>query len=739
MFIGRDEEGKILDLSHNHFTTHSLCVGMTGSGKTGFSISILEKLALLKIPALILDPKGDLGNLFLIFPELKVEDFSLWTEEPEKIASIWKTNLEKEGIGKTELENLKNSVERRIITPGLSSCAPLNILPSFKVPSSYEMNEDIEGVRERIRNLVSAIFKLLGKEPDPFSDTPFIFLSLCCEHFFKSGKDISIEELILSLESPPFSSIGVMPLDKVFPLQERRNLAFKLNNLVASPQFSSWFNGVPLDFNEIFYTRDRKPCHTIVYLNHLDDSLKQFAVTLILSELFNFISKQKGSDDLKYLLYFDEISGFLPPSPLNPPSKGPLLTLLKKSRAFGLGVFLSTQNPIDLDYRALSNIGIYAIGRLHTEQDKERIKDIIGRDNEAMEKISNLKPREFWIKDVKEPRTPCVVKSLQVCCYLKGPMTVEELKPFAKPYEEDKKEKDRKKYFIPSNISVYYDPRGGELFPYYYSELILFYSKESAKISFNKNVYIFSEMKSDDFDWKVLPQRPSLVSEIPDSSNLNLDPSMDLEKGIKNAEKNLKEKISSLIPLKIYYNSFYKMFSSPEESREDFLARCKERAAGLIKEKLDERRKVYELKIQRVREQLEKERFYLQKEEQEANLRSTERNINILEAGLSILFGGKKTITKIRRTLSKAGQIGRKEKQVEKEKYDVQQRKERIRKLEEDLVSLNLEMEKEFQEMEREEREKLLKQEEVLIYPLESKSSIERISVVFFNKNSLNL
>lgn len=739
MQIGRDREGNLLELSHNHFTTHSFCVGMTGSGKTGFSISVLEKLALLKIPSLILDPKGDLGNLFLIFPELNENDFKPWTDDPVKVSQIWKTNLEKEGIGKEELLKLKDSVKRRILTPGLTSCAPLNILPSFKAPSPYELKNDIEGVRERIRNIVSAIFKLLGKEPDPFSDTSFIFLSLCVEYFFGNGKDLDLSELILSLESPPFSSMGVMPLEKVFPLKERRELAFKLNNLIASPQFSSWFSGFPLNFDRIFFTEDGKPCHTIVYLNHLDDDLKQFAITLILSELFNFISQQKGSEDLKYLLYFDEISGFMPPSPSNPPSKGPLLTLLKKSRAFGLGVFLSTQNPIDLDYRALSNIGIYTIGRLHTDQDKERIKDFIGRDEKTMELISQLKPREFWIKDIKEPKTPCVIKSLQVCCYLKGPMTIEELKTFAEPFEEDKKYEEKKKVFIPSNISVFYEKKDTELFPFLFSEVNLFYIKESAKINTCKSAFLISELKKSGYNWFVLKEKPKLSSEPSENSKINLSLDLDLESEVKNAEKNLKEKISTLNPVKIYFNPFLKITSSLDEGKEDFIKKCQENILEILKDKLEEKRKVYELKLERIREQLEKERFYLEKEKQEASLKSTERNINILEAGLSILFGGKKTMTKIKRTISKAGQIGRKEKQVQKEKYDVEARSEKIRKLEEDLISLQKEMENEIIVISEEGKEKAISIEEITIYPLESKSIIEKIGVVFLDNNSLNL
>lgn len=738
MLIGKDVDGNFLDISHNHFTTHSLCVGMTGSGKTGLSISLLEKLALLKIPALILDPKGDLGNLFLIFPELQKEDFEKWTDKPEEVASLWRENLKKDGIGKEDLIKLKNSVERRILTPGLSSVAPLNILPSFKAPSNIEMQEDIENVRERIRNLVSAIFKLLGKEPDPFTDTSFIFLSLCCEHFFKNGKDLSLEELILALESPPFSSIGVMPLEKVFPLQERRNFAFKLNNLIASPQFSSWFNGFPLNFDEIFKSGG-EPCHTIVYLNHLDEELKQFAVTIILSELFNYITKQKGTEDLKYLLYFDEISGFLPPSPSNPPSKGPLLTLLKKARAFGLGLFLATQNPIDLDYRALSNIGIYIIGRLHTQQDKERIKDIIGRDEKAMELISNLKPREFWVKDVKDPKTPCVIRSLQTYCFLKGPMTTEELKAFVIPFDLEKKEKPNKTFFIPSNISFFYDESGGDLFPYLLSQVSLFYSKESAKLNLNKVFFLISEIGKGVFSWEVIKEKPPLSLKEPEKFNIIMDFEIDFEKVIKIAEKDLKEKISTLNPVKIYYNPFLKLFSSFDESKEEFISKCKELSLEILKEKIEERKKVYDLKLERIREQVEKERYYLKKEEEEVFLRSAERNINLLEAGLSILFGGKRAVTKIKNTISKAGQVGRKEKQVMKEKMDVEQRKEKLKKLEDDLVSLKEEFEKDLTKLEVDLEEKSQVIEEIMVYPLESKSYIEKISVVFLNKNSLNL
>lgn len=731
MLLGRDEKGNFFELNHNHFTTHSLCVGMTGSGKTGFSVSILEKLALLKIPALILDPKGDLGNIFLIFPELKEEDFAPYTNEPKKFMEIWKKNLEYDNVGKEELLKLKESVERRILTPGISSCAPLNILPSFKAPPQIEIEKDIEDVRERIRNIVSAIFKLLGKEVDPFSDTSFIFLSLCCEHLFKSGKDISLEELIIYLEAPPFSSIGVMPLEKVFPLQDRRNLAFKLNNLIASPQFSSWFSGFPLDFDQIFYSRDGKPCHTVIYLNHLDELLKQFAVTLILSELFNYIKNQKGTEDLRYILYFDEISGFIPPSPSNPPSKAPLLNLLKKARAFGLGLFLSTQNPIDLDYRALSNIGIYLIGRLHTEQDKERIKEVIGRDEVAMQKISNLKPREFWVKDVKDQRTPLILKSLQTYCFLKGPMTVEEIKSFIKPHEFEEKKEVRKIFYFPSNIPIFFQRGSKEFFPYFFSELNLYYSKETAQINLNKKMFLVSELKEGQYEWKVLKEKPDLVPQTPEGFSFKFE--FDVEKEVKNAEKNLKEKMQTLFPLTIYFNPYYKIYSFPDEKKEDFLERIKEKAKEIILEKFDEKKKIFEREIKKLREKIEWERENLKKEEKEYEIRSTERNLKLIETAFSLFFGKRKS------AISKLGGIGRKHSQAKKEKMDVQMRAMKIKQLEEEAINLKREMDEELLKIEREEREKIFSLEEIFIYPLQSKSFIENSGVVFLDKNSLNL
>ncbi len=735
--VGRGEDGIERSINENHFTTHSLCVGMTGSGKTGFSISILEKLALLKIPALILDPKGDLCNLFLIFPDLKVEDFSPYSKEPERVSKIWKENLEKEGIKKEDILKLKDSVERKVVTPGISSVSPLNILPSLKAPTSFEIQNDIESVREKIRNTVSAIFKLFKKEPDPFSDPPFIFLSLCIEHFFKSGRDIGFEDLILSLENPPFSNLGVLPLEKVFPLNERREIAFKLNNLIASPNFSPWFTGYPLDFNFLFWTKEGKPCHTIVYLNHLEEELKQFAVTLILSELYNFIRKKRGTEDLKYLLYFDEIFGFLPPSPSNPPSKNPLLTLLKKSRAFGLGVFLATQNPIDLDYKALSNIGIYAIGRLHTQQDKDRIKDIIGRDEKEMEKISNLKQREFWLKDVKDPLTPYIVKSSQVISYLKGPMTLEELKVFAKG-EEEKNLGEKRAYFIPSNIPVFYEKSDSNLSPYLFAEVSLFYSKESANFNFQRNLNLISEIKKEGEDWKVLDKKLNLNDELKYFNQINIPFDLDLERVVKEAERELKEKISLLCPIKLFYNSNLKIYSKPNEEKEAFTEYCSKKFEDILKEKLDEKKRVYGLKLERIREQIEIERQRLKKEEEELRLRSAEKNINILEAGLQILFGGKKLGSKLRRAASRVSQISTKERQVLKEKNDVEEKKRKISQLEEDIVALQKEMEKELEMIEGEFKEKIYEIEEVLFYPLKSKSHIEKIGVVFLDKNSLN-
>ncbi|MCA9086899.1 MAG: ATP-binding protein, partial [Planctomycetaceae bacterium] len=173
---------------------------------------------------------------------------------------------------------------------------------------------------------------------------------------------------------PPFDRIGVIGLENFYPQADRFQLAMLLNNLLASPGFSSWMEGESLDIQKMLYSPDGKPRFTILSIAHLSEAERMFFVTIFLNEVVSWMRAQSGTSSLRAILYMDEVFGYFPPT-ANPPSKTPMLTLLKQARAFGLGVVLATQNPVDLDYKGLSNAGTWFIGRLQTERDKARVLD----------------------------------------------------------------------------------------------------------------------------------------------------------------------------------------------------------------------------------------------------------------------------------------------------------------------------------------------------------------------------
>jgi len=359
-------------------TTHGVVVGMTGSGKTGLCIDFLEEAALNGIPAIIIDPKGDMANLLLHFPDLAPKDFLPWIdpdearreeqtveEKAEKIAKIWAGGLKDWGIGPDRIEDVKNAVEYAVYTPGSDAGIPVSILASLKAPqTSWEENK--EASRERISSTVTALLGLVGIESDPVRSREHILLSNLFETAWKAGQDMDLTELIHQIQSPPFNKLGAFAIDKFFPENDRFELAMTLNNLLASPSFEAWIHGAHLDVGQLLWAADGKPRHSIFYLAHLPESERMFFTTLLLTEVESWMRAQPGSSTLRAILYFDEVFGYLPPV-ANPPSKPPLLRLLKTARAFGLGVLLTTQNPVDLDYKALSNAGTWFVGKLQTE------------------------------------------------------------------------------------------------------------------------------------------------------------------------------------------------------------------------------------------------------------------------------------------------------------------------------------------------------------------------------------
>ncbi|MBE7432286.1 MAG: DUF853 family protein [Anaerolineales bacterium] len=431
---------KDLNYDSADLTTHAVVTGMTGSGKTGLCIALLEEAALNGVPAVIIDPKGDLTNLLLHFPELLPEDFQPWIDPevvrranmtPEKAAEeaadAWQKGLKEWGMKQDRIMDLKNSVKFSIFTPGSNSGIPVSVLSSLDAPD-LDWEENREVLRERITSTVTALLGLVGlNDLDPIRSREHILLSNIFEEHWSQGRGLELDELILQTQNPPFDKLGAFPVDTFFPPKDRTELAMTLNNILAAPAFEAWREGQSLDVQSLLFTEDGQPRHSIFYLAHLSDGERMFFTTLLLSAVETWMRTQKGSTSLRALLYMDEIYGYLPPT-ANPPSKQPLLRMLKQARAFGLGILLATQNPVDLDYKALSNTGTWFIGKLQTERDKNRLLDGLeslagGISRAQMDKlISSLGKRVFVMNNVHN-KEPLLFQTRWVMNFLAGPMT----------------------------------------------------------------------------------------------------------------------------------------------------------------------------------------------------------------------------------------------------------------------------------------------------------------------------
>ena len=426
--------------------THAVIIGMTGSGKTGLGIGILEEALMDKIPVIAIDPKGDLPNLLLNFPDLNPKDFLPWVNAQEamkkgltldqfaaKQAETWRKGLAEWGQEPNRIARLNAAADFTVYTPGSHAGLPVSVLRSFAVPPQ-EIFRDTDLLRERIQTTATSLLALLDIEADPIISREHILLSNIFETVWSKAKSLDLAGLIHAIQAPPFERIGVMDLELFYPAKERFTLAMRMNNLLASPGFECWLEGDPLNIGQMLYTAQGKPRASIFTISHLSDPERMFFVSMLLNEILGWMRTQPGTSSLRAILYMDEIFGFFPPVG-NPPSKTPLLTLLKQARAFGLGVVLSTQNPVDLDYKGLANTGTWFIGRLQTERDKARVLEGLegaasgsGFDRNQMEEIlAGLGKQVFILHNVHE-NEPVIFKTRWVMSYLSGPMTREQIK-----------------------------------------------------------------------------------------------------------------------------------------------------------------------------------------------------------------------------------------------------------------------------------------------------------------------
>lgn len=453
--------GKILETGKKHgdpqlllydsknLTTHAVCLGMTGSGKTGLGIVLLEEAALDGIPSIIIDPKGDLGNLLLTFPQLSPDEFLPWIDKaeaerrgisPEQYAAdtakTWADGLAKSGEGPERIQKLRNAVDMVIYTPASSAGAQISILSSFAAPSK-ELMMDPGAVRDRVLSITSSILGLLGINADPIKSREHILLSTIFSQAWSKGVNLDIATLIQQVQKPPFDKIGALDIDTFFPPKDRLALSISLNNLLASPGFQAWMEGEPLDIQKLLYSETGKPKLSILSIAHLSDAERMFFVTLLLNEFLSWMRRQPGTTNLRALLYMDEVFGFFPPV-ATPPSKLPMITLLKQARGFGVGIVLATQNPVDLDYKGLSNCGTWFIGKLQTERDKSRVLEGLrvasnGEiDAAGLDKLmSSIASRTFIMRSIYE-KEPILFQTRWTMSYLRGPMTLTQIASLTK-------------------------------------------------------------------------------------------------------------------------------------------------------------------------------------------------------------------------------------------------------------------------------------------------------------------
>ncbi len=428
--------------------THAVCVGMTGSGKTGLCIDLLEEAAIDNIPVIAIDPKGDLSNLLLTFPELNGNSFAPWIDADEarraqktvesiaeEQAQKWKNGLAEWHQSEERIQLLKKSAEFAVYTPASSVGIPLSVVKSFNCPDE-DMLDDRESLREYISSTATSILALLGISADPIKSREHILLCSILDNCWKQNQNLDLHALIQRIQTPPLQQVGAIPLESFFPKKERYEFALSINNLIASPGFEAWMEGEPLDIDKLFYSETGKNKVSIISIAHLPDTERMFFVSLLLGQLVSWMRKQSGTSSLRAIFYMDEILGYFPPV-ANPPSKAPLLTLLKQARAFGLGMVLATQNPVDLDYKALGNTGTWFIGRLQTERDKLRVLDgLEGAASESggsfnrqeMDKLISRLSRQVFLMNNVHQQEPLIFKTRWSLSYLKGPLSRQQMK-----------------------------------------------------------------------------------------------------------------------------------------------------------------------------------------------------------------------------------------------------------------------------------------------------------------------
>lgn len=723
--------------------THGVVFGMTGSGKTGLCIDLLEEAALSGIPAIMIDPKGDITNALLHFPHLRAEDFEPWVNPDEarragkstkefaaETSKRWRSRLAEWDITPKRIQELAQSVEFAVYTPGSDAGLPINILASLAAPE-MEWDENKEIVRERISSTATAILGLVGYDDiDPVTSREHILLANIFEQAWSRGKNFTLETLIGQVQTPPMEKVGVLEIEKFFPPKERAGLALRLNNILAAPSFQAWLDGQPLEVEQLFFTRSGKPRHCVFTLSHLSDAERMFFVTLLYSAIETWMFGQPGTGSLRAIIYFDEIHGYLPPVAA-PPSKAPMLRMLKQARAFGVAQLLATQNPVDVDYKALSNAGTWFIGKLQAERDKDRLLDgLEGAAQGSFKRgdydriISALEKRVFLLHNVHE-KAAQIFETRWAMNYLAGPLTRQQIprlnalagnlaKQKAAVSTGNGKESSMEdtlssKPNVPSGVQEVFWPtelsleasadaykrdvparakRIGYVYrPGLVAQAQLRFSqrkynvdsevKKAVLVSGNQSGAVrWEDFEREEIDERRLEARPpadatfgAMAGEFADGAKL------------KSLERDFSDWIFRNAEIQIWANDELKVYGGPELSKEEFIKLCQAEADKLRDDEIEKAKDKIEMKLSTLGRKLAKEKRELNEDQTHAAGRKLEEYGTHAENILSLFLGRRRTLTTslTKRRLS-----------VEAD-ADVEQTKAEIKDLEAQIAGLSAE------------------------------------------------
>jgi hypothetical protein len=746
LYLGTEIEGDgRVTLDMDHLTTHAVCVGMTGSGKTGLGIVALEELARRGASLLVIDLKGDMVDLLLNFPSFAGEDFAPWlppdaleegerSEIASKQADFWRRGLEGSGLGSQDLRAVRDGVRWQLLTPGAGSAAPLDILPALSAPHGWDLDGDPDGATDRVNGITTALLSLVGRGGDPLSDRDHVLTATVILDHWRRGRALDLAGLLASLVDPPMDSLGALSLESFYPREDRMKLVMALNTLLASPAFAAWTEGVPMEMDHLLGDASN-PRASIISVAHLDERQRHFVIALLTSELVAWMRRQPASSGLRALLYMDEVQGIIPPYPKNPPTKGPLLTLFKQGRAYGVGAWVATQNPVDLDYKALGNAGVKLVGRLITDRDRERALEGLGMSRlpdgrDAEEIVAGLGKRQFLLTDVRAKQRVRTFSSRWAMSYLRGPVTLTEMGPLLdrqQPADAEMAPVEEKRDVgamdqappLAAAVAVSYDQDAAGVaspsvivrnrFGVQRTTLDLFRQIEE--------VWRFPIDGGGRIEWQEganLPEMPELADEPPDDLRFPAAAPGRMSSELEKAEGSFKG-WRARRPLMVLVNPALKMVAGEGETADEFVGRCLAAADRADDQTQDRVRKRYQGRMKTLRKRLDRERDELERDQTQLSSRKAEEKMGMLEGLFSVLLGSSSISSASRKAASKMKTAAGKRRMRQTAEAAVVESENEIERLEAEIESLADELQDEIDRIAVESEEKAEQIEEKAI------------------------